>query len=288
MSIYPRTGKRRLMKAHLKGDNQIKKFRQIAQRLISKISKHENVTGIIFLGGLTRGFVDKHSDLDVAVLLDGEDRTLRKKILNIATMESRQSAIDIDLEIFQFKKFRTERWNEVDKWDASNAQIAFDPTGAVKHVLKTKVKVPKDFWIRRIAISAEYMKWYCCPPREDVSTIAESWIDRGDLLSAHYCLNYAIDLLLETVFALNREYLPPKKWRIFCFKNLKWLPKNHRLLDEAVRVKNLSAQDLGRRLKALRTMWTAVLPQIEKMTGRTPEKLTRYFVEKILDQIPTH
>jgi hypothetical protein len=43
---------------------------------------------------------------------------------------------------------------------------------------------------------------------ENAGTIAEAWVDRGDMLSAHYCLNYSIELLVKTVFALNKEFLP--------------------------------------------------------------------------------
>jgi hypothetical protein len=35
-----------------------------------------------------------------------------------------------------------------------------------------------------IVTSAEYIKWCCCPPPDKFCTIAEAWIDRGDLLSS--------------------------------------------------------------------------------------------------------
>jgi len=39
----------------LKGENQTKKFRQVAEGLISKIVSFEGFTGIVFIGGLVRG-----------------------------------------------------------------------------------------------------------------------------------------------------------------------------------------------------------------------------------------
>lgn len=85
-----------------------------------------------------------------------------------------------------------------------NADIAFDPNGMIRQLLDEKLIVSDEFWIRRIAVCGEYLKGYCCPSSEGVSTMAEAWIDRGDLLSAQYCLNYSLDTVLRIVFALNK------------------------------------------------------------------------------------
>jgi hypothetical protein len=165
------------------------------------------------------------------------------------------------------------------------AEIVFDPHGEIKKVFSEKLKVPKDFWIKRIAVCGEYLKWYCCPPREEVGTVAESWIERGDLVAAHYCLNYAVDLLLRIVFALNREFLPAPKWRIFYSYGLKWLPENCiRLLGEAMLVKSFSVKDFSRRLRAVRELWCGILPKIREETGLTTELISKYYVEKVLHQ----
>jgi len=67
----------------------------------------------------------------------------------------------------------------------------------------------------------EYLKWYCCPVKKDAGTVAEVWIRKGDLTSAHYCLNYGVELLLKLIFALNKEFLPSPKWRLFYSYSLK-------------------------------------------------------------------
>jgi len=58
---------------NVKGKNQIRKFRRIAEGLASKIASYEGVAGIIFIGGLVRGFTDKFSDLDIIVFLNRKD-----------------------------------------------------------------------------------------------------------------------------------------------------------------------------------------------------------------------
>jgi predicted nucleotidyltransferase len=271
------------MMVKLKGENQIRKFRQVAEELVSKISSFEGVTGIVFIGGLVRGFADKFSDLDIIVFLSRRDEQLRRQISDLGLDEQRRLGIDVDLEVHFLEDFKKWKWDEVDKWDFSRAEVVFDPKGEIKKVFSEKLRVPKDFWIKRIVICGEYLKWYCCPSREEVGTVAESWIERGDLVAAHYCLNYAVDLLLRIVFALNREFLPAPKWRLFYSYSLKWLPPNYKeLIKESMSLKSFSIEDFDRRLKAIRKMWHSILPRIENETGLTSEQISKYYVEKIL------
>jgi predicted nucleotidyltransferase len=269
----------------LKGENQIKKFRQVAEGFISKIVSFEGVTGIVFIGGLVRGFVDKFSDLDIIVFLSRRDETLRRQISDLGMNEQKRLGIDVDLEVHFLEDFKRLRWDEADKWEFSRAKIVFDPEGEIKKVFGQKLELPKDFWIKRIVVCGEYLKWYCCPPREEVGTVAESWIERGDLVAAHYCLNYAADLLVKIIFALNREFLPAPKWRIFYSYGLKWLPENYRrLVSEALIVKSFSVKDFDRRLGAVRELWCRILPKIKEETGLTAELISKYYVEKVLHQ----
>jgi predicted nucleotidyltransferase len=273
------------MKPKLKGKNQIGLFRATAERLVSRIAALESVVGIVFLGGVVRGFTDKSSDLDITVFLSRKDERLRMQIYDLGSEERKRSGVDIDLEVHFLREFKECKWNETERWDYSHAKIVFDPEGKTKKMFEAKLKVPWEFWVRRIATCGEYLKWYCCPSKEGIGTIAEAWIDRGDLLSSHYSLNYAMDLLLNVIFALNEESLPPPKWRIFYSCKLKCLPENYKeLLRQALRVNNLSAEDFNRRLIVTRKIWHEVLPVIREKTGLTPEKMSKYYVEKILRQ----
>jgi len=273
------------MVVRLKGENRIRKFRRVAEGLVSKMSSFDGVAGIIFVGGLVRGFADRFSDLDITVFLSKRDEQLRRQIYDLGLDEGRRSGVDVDLEVHFLEDFRRWRLGEAYRWELSRVKIVFDPEGQVKKVFGEKLRVPKDFWVRRIAVCAEYLKWYCCPPREDVGTVAESWIERGDLLAAHYCLNYAADVLLRLLFAINREFLPAPKWRIFYSYGLKWLPEDYKeFVEEATIVKNFSVMEFDRRLKALRKLWHKTLPKMEAEIGLARDQLTRYYVEKILHQ----
>jgi predicted nucleotidyltransferase len=268
----------------LKGKNQIKQFRHVAERLQSRITACSNIAGIVFLGGLARDFADRYSDVDLTVFITKKDELLRKKIRLIALEEQKQSGLDIDLEIHCLNDFKDRVWNETERWDFSNAKVIFDPKKQIKRMLEYKLKVPQEFWVRRVVVCAEYMRWYCCPTQKNIDSIAEAWIDRGDMVSAHYCLNYAIEMILEATFALNKEFLPPQKWRMSYFQSLKWIPKNSKLLHEAIKIKDITAEDFDRRINIVRKIWQGVLRKTEEETGLLSDEITKYYVEKVLCQ----
>jgi predicted nucleotidyltransferase len=271
------------MTLKLKGKNRIEEFRRIAKALVSKISKYDGVAGIAFIGGLVRGFADEYSDLDIEVLLSIRDEKLRKQLYKLSSSVAKRCKVDIDMEVHFLEDFKKRKWNEVDRWEFSKAEIVFDPEGMLKKVIDEKLVLPESFWINRIVVHAEHMKWYCCPPRENVGTVAENWIDRGDLQSAHHCLNYATDVMLKILFALNREHLPAPKWQLFYSRSLKWLPEGYEgLIGDAMRIRNYSLKEFKFRLQALRKMWRSVLPKIEAETRLTVDQIPRYFVKNIL------
>jgi predicted nucleotidyltransferase len=271
---------------NLRGQNRIGRFREIAEELASKIEAHGGVVGIVFAGGLERGFADKYSDVDILVFLRKKSPVLRDRILRLGSEMQKCSGVDVDLEVHLLEDFRKRKLSEIHKWDLSHVQIVFDPQGEIRQLLKEKTKVPRSFWIRRIVVCSEYLKWYCCPPRADIGTIAEAWVERGDMVSAHYCVNYGLDVIVDIVYALNRELVPPPKWKFFYSHSLRWLPNDYiRLVKEALRTSALSVRDLNRRLSALRRLWQETLPKIEEETGLSPTSMSKYFVEKVLHQV---
>lgn len=266
----------------LHGENRIEEFRHLADTLVSKIASFDGVAGIVLIGGLARGFADRHSDLDTVVLLSRKDKALREKIRKVGAHLQKLTSIDMDVEVHFLDDLKKLEWGEMTRWDFSHAQIVYDISGQIKKLLRRKLRVNERFWRERIVVYGEYLKWYCCPPKEDMGTMTETWIERGDLASAHFCLNYSIDLIVRMIFALNKEFLPPPKWMLFYSYNLKWLPDNYRkLVEEALAVKSLSVSDLKRRLKTLRKMWHEILLAVKSVTGLTPESISKEYLKKM-------
>ncbi len=269
----------------LKGENQIKKLKHVADILVFKVASQDGVEGIVLLGGLVRGFVDRFSDLDVLVFLSKKDKELMARIHKIGGDEGKRSGIDVDLEIHVLKNFRKLEWNETDRWDFSKAKIVYDSVGRVDMTFKEKSTLQNDFWVKRIVRYAEHLKWYCCPPKRKIGTVAGSWIERGDLIAAHHCLSYSVDLLLKMVFALNKEFLPPPKWRVFYSRNLKWLPEDYEeLITQGMRIEDFSSKEFNRRLKAIQQLWQRIIPKVKDETGLNLEQASKYYVQKILQQ----
>ena len=271
------------MATELKGENRIQTFKRIARELVSETSIHKDVVGIAFLGGLVRGFADKFSDVDIVVLLAEKNQLLRKRLYDLSSIMQKRFNTDIDLEVHFLEDFRGQKWDEIDRWEFSKAEIVYDPEGVVKEVFKEKLKLPTNFWTKRVVECAEYLKWYCCPPQADVGTVAESWLERGDLSSAHYCLNYAVEVIVRIMFAINKQHLPAPKWRFFYSYHLEWQPRNYkRLVTDAMKLKSFSMEDFNRRLMAIRKIWRDIAPKIENETGLSTDQLSKYYVENIL------
>jgi hypothetical protein len=108
---------------------------------------------------------------------------------------------------------------------------------------------------------------------------------KGSLKAAHYCLNYASELMLELVFALNREFLPAPKWRLYYSYRLRKLPEGFKEdMTEAIKVGGFSLEESKRRLTVLQMMWNKVMPIIEEDTNLTLAQLHTYYIKNVLRQ----
>jgi predicted nucleotidyltransferase len=269
----------------LKGENLIEQYERIAEQVRSRIVSVKGVSGILYTGALVRGFADRHSDVDLIVFLQKGKGELKQRIRKIGADEQQKWKIEIDLEVHYIEDFEKRVMTEINMWDYSRSKIVFDPRGRIKQLLKRKLRVPKSYWVEQVVPCAEYVDWYCCPQRKSDVALAETWIERGDPVSAHYCINYAIDLLLKIIYALNKEFVPPPKWTIFYSYNLNWLPHDFkRRLEEALKIQSVSVTDLKRRLGEMRSIWTEVVSKMENDTGLTRDLIAREFRRNIVHQ----
>jgi predicted nucleotidyltransferase len=97
----------------LHGANRIEQFKEIGELLKRKIGSCEGVSGIVFMGGLIRGFADKYSHVDIIVFLEKRDENLRERIKKIGSNEHRRSGVEVDLEVHFLKDFTARKWNEI-------------------------------------------------------------------------------------------------------------------------------------------------------------------------------
>ncbi|MBM4237855.1 MAG: DUF4037 domain-containing protein, partial [Euryarchaeota archaeon] len=249
-----------------------------------RIKEVKGVVGIVYLGGLTREYADYRSDIDITAFTRNLKPDLIGRLRAIVGEEERASGLETDFEIHEFGEFERREWTEIDRWELGNARIVHDPEEKVRALFDRKMTVPEDFWIDRIASCYAYLSWYCCSPR-GVPTVAEIWLERGDAASAHHCVSYSVDLFMDLLFALNGQFVPPPKWKLSYCRGLEWLPANFESrISKAMITSDITSKELGRRLRALRSMWPEVIRKIGETTGLDHEGMTRRFVESILKQ----
>jgi predicted nucleotidyltransferase len=237
------------------------------------------VTGIVFMGGLARGLVDEYSDLDIVVLLARRDPRLKAKIEAIGRADSERLSLDIDLEVHTLADFERMRREDNRRWECAHAEVVYDPDRRIRGMLVRIAKVPARFWTDRIVGDWTFFRW-CVSNPDAPKSIAEICAERGDILGAHYTINYSIDLLLELLYALNKEFLPPPKWRMSYLKGLGWTPHGlDAVLREAISVQDVGPEDMRRRLRAIRKLHAPVDRKVREVTGLTDEEFWRHFLK---------
>ena len=237
------------------GTGEISEALATAKEFASRF-KRKGVVGIVFLGAIARGYFDKFSDIDVIIF---KRRKHRFRLKYQAEIEYK--GFRIDYEIVNYEDSARSEWDMEKRWAFSNALIYYDPESKIRQLISDKVPLKSKERKWMIIEGMIQSEWYC-------NIVSESWVYRGDVVSAHYSINAALEELLNAVFAINKELFPPKKWRIRQSFHLRWLPKEFRAkLEQIMQVKALSTKELKRRRAALNYLWEQVLPRAEEEVG---------------------
>jgi len=227
----------------------------VAEEFASRF-RREGVVGIVFLGGIARGYFDRFSDIDVIIFKKrGVDLGVR------AEYELEYKGFRIDYEIVDYEDMVESEWGMEMRWAFSRARIFYDPEGKIRSLIDGKVRLGDEERRWLIIEGVTQSDWYC-------NTVSESWIYRGDPVSAHLSIYYALEELVKALFMLNNELLPGGKWRFYMVQRLKWLPRGfNEKLREILLLRDFSVRELERRRSALNHLWRQVLLRAEKEVG---------------------
>jgi predicted nucleotidyltransferase len=270
----------------MKGKNLIDIFTRAGNDVVSQLMGHDSVVGVLFTGGIARGFADKYSDVDVHVFISEEDASVHEQVKAITSEIEDRQGFETDIEVHVFDSFMEQEWNEYLRWDLSNSKIAFDRQGMLSSLLAERLKMNEEEWKLRVARAMIYLSWYSFPERSDIPSMIDLWDDRGDPASAQYAVSYALELIVEILYALNRSYLPAPKWRLHYIKNLEWVPEGFWIgLEEGMLIREISVEDARRRASSLLSIWKDLLVQIQKVTGLNYESAKKLYVQKVLHQL---
>jgi predicted nucleotidyltransferase len=225
-------------------------FRQ-AQIFAGRIAAHEGVVGVLLTGGVARGYADRFSEIDLAVYLARPtfERWTQSGLAPYAEDDSWLEGWHVDFDYLCYEDELEAEWDHVKRWDRSYAVVLHDPQGSMQEMLARKAilsdEEKQSLPRRHLIHSGEY---YC-------HLVVPSWVHRGDLRTAHHCLNTALDSLIRAVFVANDELIPFGKWALNLSYTLAWTPSDwQRRVEQALLVCDVSPADVERRCMLIRDL----------------------------------
>lgn len=236
-----------------------------AKKIANELAREGGVIGITLCGGLSRGYADEMSEIDLNLYLENE--VYNDWITGIGPIPHNDALWKgnyVDVEFLSFENEVKENWDLIKKWDASYNVILFDP----------EKKIEDMFYERDVFSSRE--KYQCISEyfRKCVyigNLVILQWIKRGDPLAANQLISSAISGLIDLLFLANDEYPPYEKWALNYSYSLKWLPKDwKKRISEIILTKEMSVEEVKRRrdlfIKLYKDCW-------EKIVGKESRNL---------------
>jgi len=233
------------------GTNLVEPLRQHLAAQLPIFKAIPGLVGITLNGGLSRGYADHLSEIDVTLFLDAATYRVwqmqRSPVaLGITVIDGQVydiKAVDIDQEWVRV-------WESDALWDASYAEILYDPDGVIHALYAEKLAS------RPAAESASgFMMscwWY-------YRLAGDIWIQRDDAAQGHAMLNQAATNLVKAIFCANQEFIPHEKWLFHMSRSLAWQPDNWPVrMGEILSTGDMSIQSLVERQRIIDTLWREV------------------------------
>ena len=235
----------------LSSPNQAAPLRGHLAAVLPDIAALPGVVGITLNGGLSRGYADQLSEIDLTLFLDANAYAeWQSGRAPLALGITRIGGTLFDLKIVEMAAEQARPWAGVELWDLSYAEILHDPRGLLAALFAEKLAR------RPQPCEAEgplFRCWWHWRLAGDI------WIHRGDALQGHFALNEALAPLLEALFLANGEYVPHGKWVVHMSRSLAWTPADwERRLVQAMSTGDLGAAALVSRQQVLAGLWSEV------------------------------
>ncbi|UCC19686.1 MAG: nucleotidyltransferase domain-containing protein [Promethearchaeota archaeon] len=213
-----------------------------AKKIANELASEKGVIGITLCGGLSRGYADELSEIDLNVYL--EDHVYNEWIIGMGPVPHADALWKgnyLDIDFLSFEKEKKEDWGLIKKWDISYNVILFDPDGKIEELFHEKDIFSSEEKLQSVS---EYFGK--CMYIGDL--VIQQWIKRGDPLAANQLINSAISGLIGLLFLANEEFPPHEKWALNYSYSLKWLPKYwKKRISEIILTKEISIKETKRR-----------------------------------------
>lgn len=246
--------------------NQIKDMQQNIEEYVELLSGNPDIVGITLAGGLSRGYGDALSEIDLNIYIKEEQ--LPKWIKGngpIPQGDHQGTKYHMDVSFLSIEAEKKTTWNTLKKWDASYAKILYDPSGEVEKLLDSK-----DEFSAEEKKSIALGNYLDCVYFGDI--VVRQWTLRDDPLVANQMITKGIPALCNLLFLANDEYPPFEKWLINYSYSLQWKPVDwKKRVEDITVVKELSLAEVERRniefMRLYREVWGKVVGNEYRETG---------------------
>ena len=246
--------------------NLIEEMTESALNLTCELEKYGEVQGITLGGGLSRGYGDMLSEIDLNIYFDEEMLPVWLRGEGpLPHGDYQGNPFHMDVSFLNLHKVKAEKWGLLQKWDASYQKVLLDKEGEVEKMLKEK-----DVFTAEEKKALAMRSYLDCTYFGDI--VVKQWRLREDPLVAHQMVTKGIPALCRLLFLANDEYPPFEKWLVNYSYSLKWKPINwSNSLEKITLIQDLSHEELNRRrnlfMELYHEVWAKVVGDEYRNTG---------------------
>lgn len=231
-------------------ENSLNDMLEAVDFYVEQLSSNTDVEAISLGGGLSRGFGDSLSEIDLNVYVKPE-------ILNDWEMgkgpiphgDYLGDKYHMDVSFFSIDTEKEKEWILLQKWDSSYVKILYDPEEKLNNLLSSK-----DVFTAKEKYQVALTNYLNCVYHGDI--IVRQWILRQDPLVANQILSNGINSLCILLFLANDEYPPFDKWLINYSYSLSWKPEDWETrLNEITLIQEISFDELERRKTVFKELY---------------------------------
>lgn len=241
-------------------DNCLNELLHALNNNMTKFKEFDQIAGIMLDGGMSRGYADYLSEIDVVIFLhDAAYRSYKEKKTPVSLGIMKMNGYLYDVKTVNYEEELIRDYDSTALWDLSYAKIIYDYNGELQALFDKKLDRKSE---EAQAEGVMFQAWWSYRLAGDI------WLHREDAQQGHYCLNNAIKPLISSLFLANREYIPHDKWLIHMSRTLEWKPENYNiLLAEILSSGDMSLESLSKRQQSMEKLWNAVDAHLCEIIG---------------------
>lgn len=237
---------------HINKENKLNDYMNHLYQHLDLFKSIDGVVGITLNGGLSRGYADHLSEIDITIFLNKRAyKIYQEGQLDLKVGICKIHKLIYDIKVVDYDTEKERAWSPiVELWDLSYAKILYDPDKLIEELHKDKLE-PKPLFPHVETVM--FSPWWHYRLAGDI------WIYREDPIQGHMLLNEAAKDILKALYLANDDYVPHEKWIVHLVGNLKWLPfPKEGLLLMLFSTGDLSLDSLIKRQQDLDTIWNQI------------------------------